>query len=659
MQEVHKLLDHLIQELKKKIDPDFNAFQNSIDELNKHVQDLNERTKDSYTKINSYSIQDLIDENVLNEYKDIISKSCTRTISRDIIKRKTITNEITYEIEKPLSSYSHIELLRESIANIKKIDSQPQILKEVFNFCTSITDKLFLFLERRPNSCFIGYDGYMRDCSANDAKNLVKKIKLPFNSNNVLMKVYNEKVPYIGNISDDDIDFFKELSFNENEPISIYPMFLKGIVVAILVFDDNIWKYSHLLDALMIVAELKMELTFAKRKVEPHYPPLNIEEYLEADKRYEKRTILNQERFEKDEPIEYIEHVQKPESPEGSSSEEAVQVPSESVVEGDPDIEFSEEIVEDEALDEAETDELPIEETEEQFEEKGIEETSPADSHEDEDEYEYEDEDEGMNEEEEINEVSFQEDDEIQAEEETEGTGEIEEEEEIERETEKIYIADIVNGDEEADEALNEGGDTFHEEDDELQSDAKVKTDEFPTAQEDEFDDDEIKEDEFDDYEDEDIIEEEEGAVNAEWVEDSNAEEDGEFSEDDMDFDEDDIEGELDEDIGSIPEELKEQTKETGAEPAEKVLSEKEEQLHNEARTFARLVVKEIKLYHEDKVKQGRINKNIYQLCKTDIDRGRTLYDQRASDIVKKDRDYYHEALIDILAAGDEDALGL
>lgn len=80
---------------------------------------------------------------------------------------------------------------------------------------------------------------------------------------------------------------------------------------------------------------------------------------------------------------------------------------------------------------------------------------------------------------------------------------------------------------------------------------------------------------------------------------------------------------------------------------------------HDEARRFARLLVSEIKLYNEPKVEQGRKNKDLYERLKEDIDRSRQMYDERISDDVRKQSNYFYDELVRILADGDAGSLGL
>ena len=83
-----------------------------------------------------------------------------------------------------------------------------------------------------------------------------------------------------------------------------------------------------------------------------------------------------------------------------------------------------------------------------------------------------------------------------------------------------------------------------------------------------------------------------------------------------------------------------------------------EEKAHSEAKRFARLLVQEIKLYNEQKVAEGRKNKDIYVRLKRDIDRSRDMYEKRVSPIVTHKVDYFHDELIRLLGDNDPATLG-
>ncbi|HEX8633412.1 MAG TPA: hypothetical protein VF703_04595 [Pyrinomonadaceae bacterium] len=87
-------------------------------------------------------------------------------------------------------------------------------------------------------------------------------------------------------------------------------------------------------------------------------------------------------------------------------------------------------------------------------------------------------------------------------------------------------------------------------------------------------------------------------------------------------------------------------------------VSEDERRPHNEARRFARLLVSEIKLYNEQKVRDGRERGNLYELLREDIDRSRQMYDKRVLPSVISRYDYFHHELVNTLAEGNPAKLG-
>lgn len=87
-------------------------------------------------------------------------------------------------------------------------------------------------------------------------------------------------------------------------------------------------------------------------------------------------------------------------------------------------------------------------------------------------------------------------------------------------------------------------------------------------------------------------------------------------------------------------------------------VSDDERRLHNDARRFARLLVSEIKLYNEQKVKEGREAGDIYERLREAIDRSREMYDKRVQPPVAAKFDYFHYELVNTLAEGREEKLG-
>ena len=84
--------------------------------------------------------------------------------------------------------------------------------------------------------------------------------------------------------------------------------------------------------------------------------------------------------------------------------------------------------------------------------------------------------------------------------------------------------------------------------------------------------------------------------------------------------------------------------------PAAGELAPDEEKLHNDARRFARLLVSEIKLYNEQQVAEGRMNGDLYERLRDDIDRSRQMYDKRVAASVAARFDYFYDELVGTLA---------
>ncbi len=78
-----------------------------------------------------------------------------------------------------------------------------------------------------------------------------------------------------------------------------------------------------------------------------------------------------------------------------------------------------------------------------------------------------------------------------------------------------------------------------------------------------------------------------------------------------------------------------------------------------EARRFARLLVSEIKLYNERAVLEGREHGNLYERLRDDIDRSRQMYEERIPQDVRSGTNFFYEELVQVLADGRPEALGL
>jgi hypothetical protein len=77
------------------------------------------------------------------------------------------------------------------------------------------------------------------------------------------------------------------------------------------------------------------------------------------------------------------------------------------------------------------------------------------------------------------------------------------------------------------------------------------------------------------------------------------------------------------------------------------------------ARRFARLLVSEIKLYHEDSVAAGRRDGDLAVRLGGEISRARALYEQRVPPHVRQRGPYFEDELVRTLADGDSSLLEL
>jgi hypothetical protein len=75
------------------------------------------------------------------------------------------------------------------------------------------------------------------------------------------------------------------------------------------------------------------------------------------------------------------------------------------------------------------------------------------------------------------------------------------------------------------------------------------------------------------------------------------------------------------------------------------------------ARRYARLLVSEIKLYHESAVVEGRRDRDLSSRLGGEMARARVMYEQRVPAHVRSRGDYFHDELVRTLANGDASLL--
>jgi flagellar biosynthesis/type III secretory pathway protein FliH len=91
----------------------------------------------------------------------------------------------------------------------------------------------------------------------------------------------------------------------------------------------------------------------------------------------------------------------------------------------------------------------------------------------------------------------------------------------------------------------------------------------------------------------------------------------------------------------------------SGADPSAKNTAGEKEDADEAAKRYARLLVSEIKLYHEAAVMAGRREHDLMTRLGGEIARARVLYEQRVTADVLRGTDHFHNELVRTLANGD------
>lgn len=91
-------------------------------------------------------------------------------------------------------------------------------------------------------------------------------------------------------------------------------------------------------------------------------------------------------------------------------------------------------------------------------------------------------------------------------------------------------------------------------------------------------------------------------------------------------------------------------------EPGDLTVAEKppevDEALVNEARRIARLIISEIKLYNQDKIARSKNKREVLELLKIDLIKGKQHYNTRIASKLPIGPDYFMETVKEILLAG-------
>ena len=83
-----------------------------------------------------------------------------------------------------------------------------------------------------------------------------------------------------------------------------------------------------------------------------------------------------------------------------------------------------------------------------------------------------------------------------------------------------------------------------------------------------------------------------------------------------------------------------------------------QQELHRRANRVAKVAMQDIQLLRPKDVRLGRENNDICDRLRTDLDKARKEYDRRFRAIQDHPVDYFHRWMVEILAGGDEKALG-
>jgi hypothetical protein len=78
------------------------------------------------------------------------------------------------------------------------------------------------------------------------------------------------------------------------------------------------------------------------------------------------------------------------------------------------------------------------------------------------------------------------------------------------------------------------------------------------------------------------------------------------------------------------------------------------EEVISEAKRIARLIVSEIKLYNQDKISRANSKKEIMDLLKMDLMKGKEHYDGRIASRLSGGPDYFMDSVKEILLAGKD-----
>jgi hypothetical protein len=69
----------------------------------------------------------------------------------------------------------------------------------------------------------------------------------------------------------------------------------------------------------------------------------------------------------------------------------------------------------------------------------------------------------------------------------------------------------------------------------------------------------------------------------------------------------------------------------------------------DKARRLARTIVSDIALYNREEIRKGIKDDNVFELLAVELERGNKLYQSRVSPEIQKQKNFYNQAIVDVL----------
>ena len=269
MNEFNNWIEKVSQDMKETLKRGYDEMSGLMQAIEDKIATASAKLAENQQVFLEKSMQELLEKRV-EEFVAEYKKQHPAVTEERIIEK---TNHI--EVEKPVSAYDITKRFRQTMAKIKVSDNQVQIVNEIFSFCQSLTEKLRLFIVKKRE--FRGFLTF--DANGEADEQAFRRLSFGYADSTILNQVFDNKEPYIGKPGATQQEFVDACAFDAGQDISIFPMLLKGQVVVLLVFQGNIWKDMYLIDSLLMAAEMRTELTFTRRKLEPHYTLIPVDDF--------------------------------------------------------------------------------------------------------------------------------------------------------------------------------------------------------------------------------------------------------------------------------------------------------------------------------------------------------------------------------------------